>query len=46
MSHEDIVEAQAKRDAKDAVPVKGKLGRKRKNPVTWVAEVKEHGRVR
>ena len=30
MSYEDIVEAQAKRDAKEAVAVKGKRGRKRK----------------
>jgi hypothetical protein len=30
MSYEDIVEAQAKRDAKEAAVVKGKPGRKRK----------------
>ncbi len=30
MSYEDIVEAQVKRDAKEAVVVKGKRGRKRK----------------
>ncbi len=30
MSYEDIVEAQAKRDAKEAAVVKGKRGRKRK----------------
>jgi hypothetical protein len=42
MSYEDIIKAQAKRDAKDAlpVPVKGKRGRKRKNPVPVVAAVK------
>jgi hypothetical protein len=34
MSYEDIIKAQAKQDAKDAlpVPIKGKRGRKRKNP--------------
>jgi hypothetical protein len=30
MSYEDIVEAQAKREAKEAAVVKGKRGRKRK----------------
>jgi hypothetical protein len=42
MSYEDIIKAQAKQDAKDAlhVPVKGKRGRKRKNPVPVVAAVK------
>jgi hypothetical protein len=33
MSYEDIIEAQAKRDAKDATVVKGKRGWKRKSSV-------------
>jgi hypothetical protein len=42
MSYKDIVKAQLKRDVKDAlpVPVKGKHGRKQKNPVPVVAAVK------
>jgi len=40
MSYEDIVEAQAKRDAKETVPVKGKRGPKRKSSAPVVAEAK------
>jgi hypothetical protein len=40
MSYEDIVEAQTKRDAKEAVPVTGKGGRKRKSSAPVVAEAK------
>jgi len=31
MSYKDILEAQVKRDAKEAIPVKGKRGPKRKS---------------
>ena len=40
MSYEDIVEAQTKRDAKEAVPVKGKRGPKRKSSAPVLAEAK------
>ena len=40
MSYEDVVEAQAKRDAKEAVVVKGKRGRKRKASAPEVAQAK------
>jgi hypothetical protein len=41
MSYEDIVEAQAKRDAKEAVVVKGKRGRpKRKSSAPVLVEAK------
>ena len=40
MSYEDIVEAQAKRNAKEAAVVKGKRGRKRKNSISVVAPAK------
>lgn len=40
MSYEDIVEAQAKRDAKEAAPVKGKRGPKRKSAAPAVAQAK------
>ena len=40
MSYEDIVEAQAKRDAKEAVLVKGKRGRKRKASAPEVVQAK------
>jgi hypothetical protein len=46
MSYEDIVEAQAKRNAKEAAVVKGKRGRKRKSSEPVVARVKGHGRVK
>jgi hypothetical protein len=36
MSYEDIVEAQAKRDAKEALMVKGKCGQKRKGSAPMV----------
>jgi hypothetical protein len=38
MSYQDIVEAQAKRDAKDATVVKGKPGRKRKSSILVAAQ--------
>jgi hypothetical protein len=40
MSYEDIIEAQAKRDAKEASVTKGKLGRKRKSDAPVAAQVK------
>jgi len=40
MSYEDIVQAQAKRDAKEATAVKRKRGVKRKGTVTVPKEVK------
>jgi hypothetical protein len=40
MSYDDIVEAQAKRDAKDAAVVKGKRGPKRKSSAPMLAEAK------
>lgn len=40
MSYEDIVEAQAKRDAEEAIFVKGKFGPKRKSSAPVVAEGK------
>jgi sRNA-binding protein len=40
MSYEDIVEAQAKRDAKEAAVVKGKPGRKRKCSAPVAAQAK------
>ena len=40
MSYEDIVKAQAKHDAKEAVPVKGKRGQKRKRSAPVVVEAK------
>ena len=40
MSYEDIIEAQAKRDAKEAVPAKGIRGRKRKSSAPVVVEAK------
>jgi hypothetical protein len=40
MSYEDIVKAQAKRDAKEAAVVKGKRGRKRKSSVSVAAPAK------
>jgi hypothetical protein len=40
MSYEDIVEAQAKRDAKEAAVVKGKRGRKRKASAPEVVQAK------
>ena len=40
MSYEDIVEAQGKRDAKEATVVKGKRGPKRKSSTPVLAETK------
>jgi hypothetical protein len=40
MSYEDIVEAQAKRDAKEASVVKGERGPKRKSSAPTLAEAK------
>ena len=40
ISNDDIVEAQVKRDAKEAVTAKGKQGGKHINSATVVAEVK------
>jgi len=40
MSYEDIVEAQAERDAKEASVVKGKPGRKRKSSAPMAAQAK------
>jgi hypothetical protein len=40
MSYEDIVEAQARRDAKEAAVVKGKRGRKRKASAPEVVQAK------
>jgi hypothetical protein len=40
MSYEDIVEAQAKFDTKEAVPVKGKRSPKRKASTLVVAQAK------
>jgi len=40
MSYEDIVEAQAKRDAKETAVVKGKPGRKRKASAPVAAQAK------
>ena len=40
MSYEDIIEAQAKRDGKEAVPAKGIRGRKRKSSAPVVVEAK------
>jgi hypothetical protein len=40
MSYEDIVEAQAKRGAKEASVVKGKPGRKRKSSAPMAAQAK------
>jgi hypothetical protein len=40
MIYEDIVEAQAKHDAKEDAVVKGKPGRKRKSPASVVAQAK------
>jgi len=41
MSYKDIVEAQAKRDAKEVITVKGKRGRKRKSSASVVSEAKK-----
>ena len=40
MTYKDIVEAQAKRDAKEAAVVKGKPGRKRKSSAPVAAQAK------
>jgi hypothetical protein len=41
MSYEDILEAQARRDMKEATVVKGKRGRKRKSSASVVANTKK-----
>lgn len=40
MSYQDLVDAQTKRDAKEAGAVKGKPGRKRKASATVTAQAK------
>lgn len=41
MSYEDIIEARVKRDAKEAISVKGKRGRKRKSSTLVATEAKK-----
>jgi hypothetical protein len=46
MSYEDIVQAELKRDAKDAPVVKGKPGPKRKSSAPVVVQAKRKGRAK